>query len=137
MTFYQNANPLQEPFDMGIDENDRVRVTFNVLFTKRASGTLLRELVRVLVDAGVGVFGTTIFAGSNAQVPTEGPPMLQLRITGGPAPLRTQNQISPPAYPRPTVQFMTYADSYEAADALAQAAYAAVTGLRNVDITAF
>lgn len=35
--FYREINPLQEPFDLGLDQNGRAQVAFNIMAIKRPS----------------------------------------------------------------------------------------------------
>jgi hypothetical protein len=91
------------------------------------------DLVKLLVDAGVGLFGTNIFVSSAVTIPTGDGPFLSVIATGGQPPDRTHNQIQPPAYVRPGAQIVTRAKTYVAAKNMAQAAAAALN-VRNVEI---
>jgi hypothetical protein len=136
-TFYKELSPLQEPSDvLGLDGSGRDQFSFNVIAVKRPSTTFAEELKAILVTASVGVFGATIFISPLAQIPTteNDTAILSIRETGGPAPERTHNQISPSAYQRPTAQIVVRSHSYLAAKAMAYAAYAALN-IRNTEVT--
>jgi hypothetical protein len=144
MTWYLEVVPVQEPFDLGLDEPSRLQYVFNVVATKRPSGTFLEELAQVLEDAGVGTRGTDIFLSSNATMPDENGPFITLTDTGGPGPLRTHNEAGPTAvagssamavsYQRPTAQVVTRARSASACRAKAYAAYSALSAVRNREV---
>jgi hypothetical protein len=137
VTFYQSIEPVSEPFDNGLDDQGRPTLTFNVMTVKRPSATFIKELVSVLVAAGVGTWGGTIFAGESVTLPADAdndPPFLSLYATGGPGPMKTHNDISPPAWPRPSAKITVHAPDYVALVALAYAAYNALGAVRNIDI---
>ena len=127
--------PLQEPFDLGMDDSGRAMYAFNVLAMKRPSATFLQELIAVLEAAGVGVENVSIFASSRAVIPDgseSGAPVaiLHLKATGGTGPVGTHNDGAG-AYRRPGAQIKVYAASTQAAEAMAYAAYNALVGVRN------
>lgn len=100
----------------------------------------LDDVITLLVDAGVGVAGVNIFAGSSAKIPsttsypsgdtTKGMgPYLSVIETGGVAPTRTQN-VQGAATQRPTAQILVRAgiivgtqEAYTAARDMATEAY--------------
>jgi hypothetical protein len=130
-THYLAFTPLQEPFDIGeLDDCGRVQIVFNVLAWKRASATLLQDVVAVLVAASVGVEGESIFASSKAIIPRGDGPVLSVRQTGGASPLGTHNDGAA-AYRMPGVQVTVRGGKWAEADAMAQAAYAALVAVRN------
>ena len=134
-TFYQEINLLQEPFDLGTDDKGRVRIAFNLNAVKRPSDTFAEEIVKLLTTAGVGTGGTNIFIGSGAAIPTGSGPYLNIVETGGLTPRRTHNSVATPAYTRPSAQIVARASSYAAARTMARAAYNALVGVRNTEIT--
>jgi hypothetical protein len=91
----------------------------------------LDDVLTVLTQAGVGTPGVDLFASSGMSVPTGDVPVLTVVETGGSGPQRTQNRLSPPAYRRPMAQIVCRASSYQAARAMAEAAYLALVGVRN------
>lgn len=131
MALYLTIAVLQEPFDIQPDEADRARLSFNILALKTASDTFVQEIINLLQTAGVGVFGTNIFASSRANLPTGNGPFLSIIPTTGMSPMNTQNDINPPAYQRPGAQIVVRARSYVAAESMARAAYTALVGIRN------
>lgn len=135
MTMYRWINALQEPFDsQQVDDQGRAVVIFNVIAEKAKSATFLREIVKVLQDAGVGTFGTNLHAGSSATLPPAGGFVVVIS-TGGPSPLKTHN-VDGVSYQRPTAMIRSHAKKYEDADAKARAAYDALTVVKNEDVTA-
>lgn len=133
MTWYREVNPVQEPFDLGLDASGRARVVFNIMVVKRASTTFLEEIRKILVNAGVAVFGTDLFETSKSNIPEGDGPYLSITETGGTAPERTQNVIG--AYPQPSAQIVARATNYEDALAMAWAAYNALVVVKNQHIT--
>jgi len=73
---YLRIDPLQLPYDLGVDEQGRSKTQFNIFAEKtKSSGAkgFEDELVKILEDAGVVVStGATrnVFVGSNARIPT-------------------------------------------------------------------
>lgn len=135
-THYLAITPNQEPFDLGeLDDCGRVQLAFNVIAWKRASDTFLEEVVKVLVDAGVGVEGESIFASSKAVIPRGDGPVLSVRVTPGPGPLGTHND-GPTAYRLPGLQILVRGSSWAATNAMAQAAFNAVVAVRNQALAA-
>lgn len=135
MTYWREVEPIQEPFDLGIDEAGFVQVVFNINVIKNPSRTFLEELTAILVDAGVGVNNTNIFQTTRAIIPDGDGPYLVLIETGGREPERTHNYISEPAFQRPSAQILVKAESYAAARIMAYDAYDALVGIRNQEIT--
>lgn len=134
MTWYLAMAPEQPPQDVGKDDTGRVILSFNVVAQGRASSRWLRELVQVLVQAGVGVLGTSIFATSQDVVPLGPGPYLHVKTTGGVAPLGTL--ADPGAYRRPAAQLLVYGADYDAAEAMALAAHDALLAVRNRSVVA-
>jgi len=135
MVQYLAIMPLQEPFDVGLDDAQRQQVAFNVLATKRPSGSFVQELIAVLVAAGVGIEGKTIFGTASATIPTGPGPFLSIKPTGGTGPLGTHN-AGAAAYRRPGAQLIARASTWAAAEAMAQAAYDALVAVRNQQVVA-
>ena len=132
-TWYRDIQPLQEPFDLGLDDAGRQIVGFNVLATKRPSATLLQDLLVILEAAGVGRPRVDMFASSLAVLPRPSDdlgPVLLLRLTGGTGPAGTHNDGAG-AYSRPAVQVVVHGASWEAAETMARAAYSALCAVRN------
>lgn len=133
--WYLDIRDQQPPFDSGVlDGQSRALWTFNIVATKQPSSTFLLELVEVLVLAGVGVYGTNIFISSKAVIPPGNGPYLSIVATGGLDGIRIQNDVSGPAYERPSAQIVVRAQSAAAAEAMSRAAYAALVGVRNQNV---
>ena len=122
---------LQEPTDLGLDDRKRIRIGFNLLAHKAASGTFIEEILSILVDAGVGVVGTNILYSSAVSIPAGAGPYLHVLETGGREPDHTHNSIATPAYQRPGAQIVVRAQTYAAARTMALNAYNALVGVRN------
>jgi hypothetical protein len=138
-TLYLGIMPLQEPHRLGPDEAGRCQCIFNVVATKRPSaGTYLWEILKILEVAGVGTVGVDLW-GSEATIPEPDPaterPILIASPTGGAGPLGTHND-GPAAYRRPGMQILVRARTWEAAEAMAQAAYSALVAVRNEAVSA-
>ena len=87
-----------------------------------------------LVAQGVGVYGTNIFIGAKALIPTGAGPFLVIIETGGSGAARTQNGFSTE---RPTAQISCRATTTPAARTMLQAAYDALggaNGLHNITL---
>lgn len=131
---YRSIDIVSEPFDSGLDSENRAKVSFNFSAVKQPSDVFIEEIVGLFVTAGVGTYGTDIFAGSKANIPSGAGPFLSMIETGGVAPERTQNEIGPPAYQRPSAQITVRATKYSEARAMARAAYNALVGVRNANV---
>lgn len=134
-THYVAVDQLSEIADLGVDDNGRAQHAVNLIAWKRPSDAFLREVVAILVAAGVGEEAVSIFAGSKASVPTGPGPFLTVRSTGGPAPLGTHND-GVRAYPRPTMQLLARASTDAAALAMVTAALEALIAIRNQAVSA-
>lgn len=109
MAWYRELEPVQEPFDFGLDVTGRrARWAFNIRSVKAFSATFLEEIAHELVTVGVLVSGE-IFFGSKARLPDGDGPFLSIRETSGGPHERTHNTISPPAYVQPTAQLTIHA----------------------------
>ena len=134
MALYQKLKPLQPLYDQGADSLNRAKVAFNILAIKSPSSTFEEELVKILVTAGVGVFGTSIFGSSAVVLPTGPGPYLSITTTGGPGPMYDQDHPGP-SWERPTAEIVARAKSYLTARAMAQAAYDALVVVKNQTVT--
>ena len=132
---YLAIEPQQEPLDVGLDENRRVQFVFNVVATKRPSRRFTQEVVAILVGAGVGVAGTSIFTSSKSVVPPGGGPFISIRATGGAGPIGTHNGGAN-AYRRPGAQILVRGESVTQTEAMVWNAFDALTAIRNEAVTA-
>jgi hypothetical protein len=136
VTWFLQLAPQQEPFDLGPDDQGRAQWACNFLAWKRSSASFLLEVVAVLEAANVGRREVSIFGTSQAVLPPASvqTPWLHLKVTGGVAPAGTL--ADPTAYRRPGLQVIATAGSSPAAEALCQAAYAALAAVVNRQVTA-
>jgi hypothetical protein len=138
VTFYQKISPVQPPYDAGKDDNGAQQVAFDALAVREGTTaeTFLDEVVKVLEDAGLGTYGTDIFASSGASLPSsKALTFLTLYEDPGMGPQKTQNRVSPPAWERPIVHVIAHAATYAAAKARARAASNALATVVNTDVT--
>lgn len=126
-------NALQEPFDMGLDDQGRQMFGFNVIAEKEQSNTFAREIVSILATAGVGTFGSTLFSSALAVVPPTGT-VTEVIETSGRAPGKIHNQTMP-KYQKPTAKIIAHAAKAEDAIAKARAAYNALVVVKNQSVT--
>ena len=94
----------------------------------------LDEIAARLVSAGVGVLGSSIILGSKGVVPVGDGPYISLAETGGTSPTRIHNQGAANTQ-RPSAQVCVRAKSYLVARAKAKAAYLALDGVFNTDLS--
>jgi hypothetical protein len=88
----------------------------------------------LIVDAGLGVMGTTLFKGRAAVLPTSGDgPFVQLISTSGNPNLETHNGDK---YERPTFQILVRAKTYSSAMTRAVAIWRALDGQRDITVVA-
>lgn len=139
-TRYLSVTPLQEPYDLDLDDAGFPQVAFNAVCTKAPSATYLEELLAVWEAAGVGQRNVTLFASSLAKLPEltlPGAPaaVLHFKATSGTGPIGTHNEGAG-ALRRPGVQVIVHGRTWPAAYAMALAAYDALLGLRNKAVSA-
>jgi hypothetical protein len=132
MTWYLEIAPTGEVFPLPIDDNGRARMVFNITAWKERSDTFIQEVIHLL--SGVGTYGTNIFIGPTAILPQGEGPFLVITETAGSPPGRWHNEVSNP-YSRPSAQLAVRGVNYAVARAMALSAYAALIGVRNVDVT--
>jgi Bacteriophage minor capsid protein len=90
----------------------------------------LNDIITLLETGAVGTGGVNIFATSKAAIPLGDGPYASVAETGGTNPDYVQNAPLP-AYLHPTAQLTFRAKTYQAAEAMAQAAWDAITGVQN------
>jgi hypothetical protein len=124
----------QEPFPIGLDAKGRNM--FSVNFTAVAATPIaswVACVIKVLNSAGLGTFGTDIFAGPAVALPVGAGPYISVIDTGGTAPIWTRDAVK---YKRLSVQLVVTATNYELGMARALAAYDALDGIRNTTVAA-
>lgn len=87
------------------------------------------EIKDRLVAQSVGTFGTNIFIGSKAAIPTGDGPYLSIRHTGGSESEKTHNGTP---IERPTAAITVRAMSYAAAQTMVDNAYTALGGAQGL-----
>lgn len=122
---------VNEPLDLGVDDNHRAMFQVTVTCEKTYSEEFLQEIVKLLEDGGVGTDGTDIFWTAAATVPDGEGPFTMVRATSGLVPRRTHNEVWPPAYQRPSAAITVHAADPEISLATAYKVYNAVGGVRN------
>lgn len=135
MTQYLGIDPVQVPFDLGLDDAGRSMVVFNVNAMCEHTTTFLEEIASVLVDAGVGTLGVNIFATSDATIPSGNGPYLSIIETPGAPPLHIHNQRVPAGLEQPAAQIVVRSNNYGPARTMAWAAYSALLAVINEPVT--
>jgi len=138
MTWYRDIQPLGEPFGLDeLDEAGRVQLVFRLVATKRASETFLQELMTILERANVGRRKVDIIGGTLAPIPASGRYLL-ITVEAGPIPIGTHSgkDAGIAAYRRPAARILIGAASMPEAEAMAQAAYKALSACRNRNVEA-
>lgn len=137
MSFYQEILAVQSPFDIGSDENKRkmFSVNFDVMATAPVTD-FEREMGKLINDASLGTFGTDMFIGTEAILPTGDGPFVLIINTGGEAPESTQNAAAGHTYELLSFQIVTSARGYDAAKTRALAVWRTLDGVRNTTVTA-
>lgn len=129
---YRRINMEQEPLDIGLDDNGRVRVVFNIQATKTPSKVFEEEIAVILELAGIAP--DVIFASTAHTAPDGDDAVISIVATGGASPEEIHNEIG--AYPRPTAKLTARGKKYKEVRALAYNAYDALKVIRNEVITA-
>jgi hypothetical protein len=137
VTVYRSIQAVTEPHDTNdLDEAGRRQCAFTILVWKRPSITFVEELIRILVDAGVGSKGVTVFGTSGAVIPEGDGPFLHVKADGGAGGVGTHNDQPADWDRRPAAVITVHASTWQAAEAMAQAAYGALVNVRNLAVVA-
>lgn len=134
MTWYRRLH-VSMPYEIGLDDNHRIRFSFPIIADKESSSTFPEEVLGLLVAAGVGTLGTNLFLGGSYTLPTGDGPYLQVILTSGRESDETHNSVAVPAYVRPAAQVIVRAKSYGVARTKVMQAYNALLGVVNVNVT--
>lgn len=87
MSYYIHILARQSPFEYGKDPLGRVLFSCNYDCRARHPVTsFIHEMVKLLVDNGLGVSGSTLFVGPQVNIPSGDGPYITLKQTGGFAP---------------------------------------------------
>jgi len=141
---YLRIDPLQPPYDLGVDEAGRSKIQFNIFCERtKVTGTTSfeDEIVKILVDGGVVTLAPdrNVFVGSNAKIPSpptpgSAGPLLSIIATSG-LPGRKIQNTQGVDYKQPTALIVVRATSYVAARAMAHQALAVLEVVRNQTVT--
>lgn len=138
---YLSITPLQEPYDLGLDDQQRNKVQFNIVAEKTASTNhgFAEELIKILETADPVNFRSTgatrnIFFGTKAVLEISDGPLLSIIETSGTPPSYIQNQAAP-AYLHPSALIVARASDYVAARTMARLAYDILSAVRNRTVT--
>ena len=88
------------------------------------------DLVTILTNAGAGTFGTSLFVGRGADIPSGDGGYTLIIPTGGTGPDWTQNSAGP-AYRKPGAEIIAIAKVDTVARALVELQYNALVTVRN------
>jgi hypothetical protein len=133
-TRYLSILAVQEPFPIGLDDNNRVMFSCNyICVAAYPVEDFEQELARLLFDAGLFTLNVDGFIGPAAAIPLGDGPYSSIISTGGSAALETHDGGK---YPQPSAQIITRALTYEAARTRARAIHSALDGQRNVTVAA-
>lgn len=97
-----------------------------------ASSTFLVDLIVLLEGAGLSLtYGTNLFKGQKARLPSGAAAIVSLYRTGGRGKEGTHNAGSLPGYERPSAQIVARHEDYDTAEAMALALYAFLPTVQN------
>ena len=135
MTYFRKIEPVSSPFVVGTDDNGRIEMACNFQIECEYTATLPNIIQDMLVDAGLGTFGTDIGVSPLWTVPTGDGPYILITETGGLGHDKTHNETWPPAYIQPRIQLWVVGAGYQAVAAVMNTASATLGAVRNQDIT--
>jgi hypothetical protein len=135
VSFYQTILAVQEPFDLGVDENDRIVMVCNYdCVAHYPVDRFEEEIGRIIYDAGLGTFGTNMWLSSKATLPDDGlGPHIIITRTPSYFPLETHDGAK---YERLSCSISVRSTNYSTARTRAIAIWRALDGQRNVTVTA-
>lgn len=122
----------QVPFPYGQDANNRVLIACNYLGRVDTAAAGVKVPLKMIVDAGLGVEGTSLFVGPTGVVPDVDTPIVTVTMTSGMRSWETHNLSK---YPSLSFQVMVRARDYVDAEARAQAIFDAIDGTRDESVT--
>ena len=137
MSFYQEIIAVSPPFEVGFDENERKMFSMNFDCMVTAPATdFVREIGRLINDASLGTFGTDMFIGMEAILPTGDGPYITIINTGGSESLDTHNVAQGVTYEMRSCQIVVRARTYDSANTRALAVWRVLDGIRNTTVVA-
>lgn len=137
-TKYLEITALQSPISIGVDENNRAMLSFNVLCLHSGSpGTFEEDICKIIQNAGLATVGTNMWYSPTVQLPTTPGPFVTVESTGGFSPRQTHNNDK---FSRPSAHIVVRAGDlggaagYTTARNKANAIHAALDGQHNVTV---
>lgn len=121
----------QAPFPMGEDRNSRALFACNFLGTVDTLAAAEQVIIKMIVDAGLGVAGTSLFIGPTATVPDVDTPIVTVTMTSGVMPRITHNTDR---YESLSFQVAVRARSYVTGKDRIHAIYLLLDDTRNVSV---
>jgi hypothetical protein len=122
----------QSPFEFGKDPLNRVLFSCN--YDCRAVHpvtSFIHEIAKLLIDNGLGVATTTLFIGSQPEIPSGSGPYTTLKQTGGFSPDESHDT----KFLNLGLQVIVTSLDYDAGDARAKAIHTFLDGKRSFSIT--
>lgn len=133
MSYYIHILARQSPFEYGKDPLNRVLFSCN--YDCRAVypvTSFIREMAKLIVDAGLGTSGVNLFIGPQAEIPSDNGPYITLKQTGG----FSADESHDTKYLNLGLQIITTALDYDQGDIKAKSIYALLDGKRSFTVTA-
>lgn len=122
----------QAPFSYGEDANSRALFACNFLGKVDTLAAVEQVVIKLIVDAGLGVSGTSLFIGPIATVPDDDAPIVTVTMTSGVMPDITHNTDR---YESISFQVSVRARDYLVGKARAHDIYLLLDDTRNVSVT--
>lgn len=133
-TRYLSILAQQSPFSLGTDIKNRVIWSCNYRVSAQApSDKFEEEMVKLIVDAGLGISGTSLFIGPSVVIPDGAGPFVLIKNTGGNSPLAAHSGVK---IERLSLQVLVYATSYVTGRTRALAIWRLLDGKYNVTVAA-
>lgn len=132
MSYYIEILSVQEPFDIGKDS--QTRRMFSCNYSVRAQypvSDFEREMVKLISDSGNGIFGTDIFIGRNAAIPSSDGPYTIVINTGG----RSPDESHDTKYQNLSCQIVVVAMDYQLCQSRANAIWRELDGKRSITVS--
>lgn len=132
-TFYQEIRAMQPPFPYRITTDNRQLFSLNFIVTLLAPTSKFGDEIESLIRAGGFInSGEVIYVGFKETLPDGAGPFNVIVPTGGLEPTEAHDGSK---RERRSVQILTCAEDYEAAESRAEQVYHYLDGLRSVVVT--
>ncbi len=133
MSYYIHILARQSPFEYGRDPLNRALFSCNYDCRGRHPvANFIHEMEKYIVDNGLGISGTNLFIGLQAEIPSSDGPYITLKQTGGFAPDSSHNTKNLNL----GLQVIVTSADYDAGDAKAKAIHALLDETYGLTITA-